>query len=398
MREFDYIICGAGAAGLSLAYYLVQAGLTDKRILLLDRSPKQGSDRTWCFWGLSAGPFEALVRHRWEQIGIYGERCALRLSLHPYRYYMLRAADFYSFMDHWLAQHPNIVRCYEEVTSLATQDDWAWVHTTAGSYGAEWVFNSIPFASPVVEPSHHYLLQHFLGWFIRAPQPCFDPQVATLMDFRVAQAPNGVRFVYVLPLDPRTALVEYTVFSASLLPREAYEQALRAYLSQQLALSTFEVEHEEFGVIPMTDALFPRSEGRVISIGIAGGDAKPSTGYTFQRIQRRAQRIAHALRCGESPSPLRTCRATRHSFYDSVLLNVLQLGRRGGERVFCELFARSPVVRLLRFLDEDSSLLEELQVMSSVHLPSFLAAALDVLRRRLRLWIAQQRCEERRGR
>ncbi len=395
MSHFDYIISGAGAAGLSLAYHFIQAGLEDKHILLLDRAPKQANDRTWCFWDVSPCAFDALIHHRWERVGVYGAQCALRASLHPYRYHMLRAADFYRFMDDWLARQPNITRRYEEVTGVGTLDGRGWVRTRADSYSADWVFNSIPLTPLVATPFHHHLLQHFLGWFIRAPRPCFDPQEATLMDFRLAQAATGARFVYVLPFDAQTALVEYTVFSAELLPQEAYAQALRAYLSQHLALHTFEIEHEEFGVIPMTDAPFPRSEGRVVHIGIAGGDAKPSTGYTFQRIQRRARQIARALRQGEPPLPDRSLRAARYGLYDSVLLNVLHLGRRRGDRVFCELFTRNPVARVLRFLDEDATLCEELQVMSSTHLPTFVAATLDVLSRRICARLAQQEGKKR---
>jgi lycopene beta-cyclase len=57
---YDYLITGAGAAGLSLAYHLNQSGLSDKRILLIDRAPKTSNDRTWCFWEVQPGSFEAV--------------------------------------------------------------------------------------------------------------------------------------------------------------------------------------------------------------------------------------------------------------------------------------------------------------------------------------------------
>ena len=43
--NFDYIIAGAGASGLNLAYALNQAGLTAKRILLIERAHKALNDR-----------------------------------------------------------------------------------------------------------------------------------------------------------------------------------------------------------------------------------------------------------------------------------------------------------------------------------------------------------------
>jgi lycopene beta-cyclase len=40
-----------------------------------------------------------------------------------------------------------------------------------------------------------------------------------------------MRFIYILPFSERRAMVEYTLFSADLLTRAEYEQALRDYLS-----------------------------------------------------------------------------------------------------------------------------------------------------------------------
>ena len=54
--------------------------------------------------------------------------------------------------------------------------------------------------------------------------------------------------------------------------------------------------------------------------------------------------------------------------------------------VFCtEVFnSRNPTSRVIRFLDEQSSLTEDLQIMSSMHLRPFIAATIDVLAMRLR--------------
>ncbi len=381
---YDYLITGAGAAGLSLAYHLNQAGLSDKRILLIDRAPKTGNDRTWCFWEDRPGSFEALVFRAWDCIGVYSPDFCARLDIRPYRYKMIRAVDFYRFMDDWLAEQPNIARVWAEVVSVETIGEHAVVRTKSGEvYRGAWAFNSIPLIKVTPQPAYHHLLQHFLGWVIRTTQPAFEPEVATLMDFRVEQS-GDTRFVYVLPFDAHTALVEYTVFSPALLTRDEYARPLAGYVNQQLGIADFEVQHEEFGVIPMTDAPFPsRSGARVYHIGTAGGDTKPSTGYTFRRIQRRTQRIAWSLRQSGAPPDDRQPTSARHALLDSTLLNVLSRGRLPGWRVFADLFARNPPQRVLRFLDEDTTLPEDLLIMSSVNLPAFLAATADVLRSRL---------------
>ncbi|MCS7057247.1 MAG: lycopene cyclase family protein [Thermoflexales bacterium] len=391
--RFDYIIVGAGAAGLSLVYRLNQVGLTDKRILLLDRAPKTTNDRTWCFWEVGEGTFEPIVFRRWEHLAFHGEGFSTVLRIAPYRYKMIRGADFYRFMAQWLDAQPNVVRAYAEVTAVESEDDGAIVRTRDGQvYRGAWAFNSLLLDPPARRPVYHNLLQHFLGWVIRTPERAFDPQVATLMDFRVDQA-EDTRFVYVLPFDAHTALVEYTVFSGALLARAEYAQQLQAYIHDCLRIADYETQHEEFGVIPMTDAPFPERRGaRVINIGTAGGCTKPSTGYTFQRIQRHTQRLAQALKATGRPEVAAPLLHRRYQLFDSALLNVLDTRRARGRQVFTELFARNPPQRVFRFLDEDTTPFEDVLVMSSVNIPVFMAATADAMRRRL-----SASCTARRG-
>ncbi|OYZ49418.1 MAG: hypothetical protein B7Y15_10370, partial [Bacteroidetes bacterium 24-39-8] len=67
--RYDYIITGAGCAGLSLLMRMMEdAFFADKQILLIDASPKQSNDRTWCFWENGAGLFESIVKHSWAKV------------------------------------------------------------------------------------------------------------------------------------------------------------------------------------------------------------------------------------------------------------------------------------------------------------------------------------------
>ncbi|GIW25518.1 lycopene cyclase family protein [Meiothermus sp.] len=380
-EPYDYIIAGAGAAGLSLAYHLVQAGLHDRSILLLDRAPKTTNDRTWCFWEVGEGPFEGVVYRKWNRVWFHGEGISRRLELAPYAYKMIRGLDFYRFMYRWIAEQPNIAVRYGEISRIEEREEGVEVRLNGQTFKGRWAFSSLYQPLPQ-DPRYHYLLQHFKGWVVRAAAPVFDTEAATFMDFRVAQQ-GAVRFGYVLPFDARTALVEYTLFSAELLPPEAYDAELRAYLGSVLGLDRYETLEAEFGIIPMTDAPFPRRPSpHVMNIGMAGGRTKASTGYTFQRIQAQSRRIAHALRqTGQPfyPEPA----FSRHAFMDSVLLNVLEKQRCSGKQVFSDLFRQNPPQRVLRFLDEETGWLEDLQIMASVEIPTFVRATLEVVGRRL---------------
>lgn len=372
-RHFDYIVAGAGAAGLSLLHYLEAYGLSDRRVLLLDRAPKTRNDRTWCFWEAQEGPFESIVFRRWGRLAFHAPGFSQLFDIAPYTYKMLRGLDFYRHMDERLARWPNLTRLYGELEAVGD----GFVRLEGQTYSAEWVFSSILTEPLTPRPPHHHLLQHFRGWVLEAPRPAFDPTVATFMDFRVEQG-GEVRFVYVLPFDERRALVEYTLFSAQLLSEAEYEAGLRAYLQEVVGLEGYRVLETEAGVIPMTDAPFPARLGeRTLCIGTAGGQTKASTGYTFQRIQRQCRQIAQSLAQGRAPAarPI----PARFAFYDSVLLNVFAKRRYPGARAFRDLFQRRPAHQVLKFLDESTTLLEELPILFSMNVPAFTLAALDVL-------------------
>lgn len=371
--SYDYIIAGAGAAGLSLAYRL---GSTDKRVLLIDRAPKTLNDRTWCFWEQGQGPFEPIVHRAWNHIWFHGEGISERFEISPYRYKMIRGIDFYRFMQDWLERQSNIELVYGEVLHISDGENRASIETNKGVFEGGYVFNSL-YRPPVLKPGDHHLLQHFKGWVIEVAEPTFDPRAATFMDFRIEQH-GEVRFVYVLPLDERRALVEYTLFSKDLLPETQYDDGLRDYLQRFLGLSEWKLLEVETGVIPMTDASFrQKASPHVMNIGMAGGRTKASTGFTFQRIQRQSTQIAHSLK--QSGHPFYPKIPThRFAWYDRVLLHILEENGAFGKFIFSDLFRRNPPQRVLKFLDEQTSLLEEARLTSSLDIPVFLRAAMAV--------------------
>jgi lycopene beta-cyclase len=208
------------------------------------------------------------------------------------------------------------------------------------------------------------------------------------MDFRVEQG-RYVRFIYVLPYDAHTAMIEDTFFSPAVLPQEVYDAGLRRYIREQLGVTSYAIHHVEYGVIPMTDAPFPiRPSPHVINIGTAGGMTKASTGYTFQRIQRQSRRIAAQLRATGQPFFVERG-VRRHALMDSVLLDVLNTGHEHTNDFFPQLFSRNSPQRVLRFLDEESTLMEDLALMATVNIPAFTAGTFRMVIRRARARFTQ---------
>jgi lycopene beta-cyclase len=375
MQDFDIIILGAGAAGLSLAHHLGLAGLGG-RVLVIERNQTRVNDRRWSFWESTDGPFETLVSRRWDHIQVFGHGFGQRFDINPNAYKMIRGADFYAHMDAYLERQPNITRVYGDVQRIEDETDGAKVWVDGQPYRGRWVFNSIVWSS-TPKPGYHHLLQHFKGYVLETKTPAFDPSVATFMDFRTPQH-GDTRFVYVLPTSPTRALVEYTVFSGSLLPDPDYDAGLRAYLNDILKLGDFTILETESGVIPMTDAPFElQPRPHVMNIGTAGGCTKPSTGYTFRHIQAQSARIVESLQQTGQPF-YAVPRWERHRWMDSVLLRVLATGREDGSHVFTRLFQTNPVHRVLEFLNENTTLADDIALMSTMNIPVFAASGLEI--------------------
>jgi len=79
--QYDYIIIGAGAAGLMLADTMGKdAFFAEKSILLLDKDTKETNDRTWCFWEKGAGLFENIIYKEWNHIFFAGKGFSKRYT------------------------------------------------------------------------------------------------------------------------------------------------------------------------------------------------------------------------------------------------------------------------------------------------------------------------------
>ncbi|MFG2290651.1 lycopene cyclase family protein [Streptomyces sp. NPDC048595] len=358
----EVVVVGGGAAGLSLAHWLTRTGTTSVTVVEAPDGPLRPAERTWCYWDDTPGEFEEAVVASWSRLRVLGaDGREVTAGTAPLRYRMLRSAPFEALVRSRLARYPQarILRATAQAVRTVAGGAEVRCVTPDGRVRllrGRFVFDSRPLRR--LPPARTTLLQHFRGWFVRTAGECFDPEVADLMDFRVPQPGHGLAFGYVLPLAPDRALVEYTEFSRAPLATAAYEAALRHYTGEVLRLGTLTVDAAEQGVIPMTDARFPRRIGpAVFRVGAAGGATRPATGYTFAAVQRQSRAIAAALRGGGDLAPRPHGR--RALAMDAVLLRALDTGRIDGPGFFTDLFRRIPTARLLRFLDGATTPWEE---------------------------------------
>ena len=205
--KFDYIIVGAGCAGLSLAYRLLKSSLHSKKVLLIDKTQKNTNDRTWCFWETGKDIFEPIVSNSWSKAEISGKDFTEIFDILPYEYKMIRSKDFYELVFSELEEIENFQVIYGDAL-IQIKNNHASVLLNGERYEAEWIFNSVQPADLKNEiTTTNFLLQHFRGWFISTEEGTFNTDEIKLMDFNTQQNKN-TRFFYVLPVSGSEALVE----------------------------------------------------------------------------------------------------------------------------------------------------------------------------------------------
>ncbi len=379
-ERYGYAILGAGCAGLSLCHYLLERGV-DAPILILDRKEAFADDRTWCFWDVEETPFSGRAVRRWSSWAVRaGGREVVHTSAR-YPYLCLTGADFYEEALGGISAHDNVtVRLGEDVRSCKELDDGVLVVTSAGSYLTGNVFDGrgLPPDSAALKKARGeatWISQQFLGLRLRARRPVFDPETCTLMDFSVDQS-RGLRFAYVLPFDEREALVENVYLTKTGAPPELHRAELSGYLRDRYGLSgeDYEVDGEEWGDIPMTARRFPRRIGaRLHAIGTLGGETRPSTGYTFLRVQRYCRALAASLTGADSdPEKIHPW---RYGPLDRVFLRLLRERPERCPGVYARMFAGTSPDPLVRFLTERSSPLDDARLIRALPKLQFLRLA-----------------------
>ncbi len=375
-NKYDYIIAGAGCAGYSLLYHLLQDPiLNKKKILVLDANFNKGNDRTWCFWEDQAGPFESIVCKKWSNIEVLKGTMHRSLPTAPFEYKMIQGIDFYQYVSDFAKDFDNVEWVASKILSIdSINDSSARVNWEGGSANAEFVFSSIN-----GERIQSKLWQHFKGIVVEFDNAVFDDTVARLMDFNVPQM-DATAFMYLLPLTDKKALAEYTLFSPTILASAEYDHVLDAYMEEHYYGQAYQIQHSEMGAIPMTSKKLTSNDGAVVSIGTMGDAVKASTGYAFQFIQKQTQQIVSQLKLNQALNP--AVHHTRHQFYDAVLLYILQHQKMAGDEIFARIFKNNTAATVFKFLSNTSTLLDDIKIMTSLPTQIFLPAAIKVLFRR----------------
>ena len=371
--SFDYIICGGGASGLLLAKEMIcDPYFKEKTFLLIEKNQKQSNDRTWCFWESGQSEFESVTHHQWDNARFKSNDVTLNFSLDPFQYKMLRSGDFYEQIHEKLNKSEQISSLQGTVLKIDTTANPSCVHTDQGVFNSDVIFSSILDPTELLRQKRYPVLQqHFIGWFVKTEQPCFEPDRITFMDFDIPQK-GETRFLYVLPFNSNEALVEYTLFSKTLLEDKEYEAGIASYL-KEINAGSYTILEKEKGSIPMSCYRFAKKNtNQLFHIGTAGGWTKASTGFTFYKTLQKTKKLVAYLKTNKPLSSFE--KRNRFWYYDLLFLDVLYHYNGLGSKLFSSMFQNIKPKLVFRFLDEKSTLWEEFKIMSSFPVYLFVKA------------------------
>lgn len=369
--EFDLVILGGGCAGLSLASRLAQAGQDCPRCLVIESRAQYLNDRTWCFFADARTRAQHLVQHAWPAVALScgAERVEVACPATPYQ--MIEAQAFYADALEQIQRNSQMTLLMDcEVMAAAQNESLSWnITTTQGVFQTPCVVDTRPVAQPKFVGPH--LWQSFFGQVLCVDRDLFNSSCVELMQFD-EDTEYGVSFTYILPFDARSALIETTVFHQKPVTEIALRARLQLRLDTLIGGEAFNVLRHEYAVLPMGVIQKPKVLRRgMVQAGLTAGAARPSSGYAFQRIQCWAVVCAEAILTGK-PAVAQGDDSWLARSMDSLFLRVLRESPKQGPAMFMRMFSSMKVARIVRFMNDQATLLDRLALIKSMPLVTFL--------------------------
>lgn len=361
--DHDLILVGGGLAAGLIAWRLV-LDRPDVRVAVVERDGRIGGKHTWSFFDGDVSDadrtwLEPATAHRWGGgYEIYFPGLSRSLAT-PYN--SLTSKGLHDAVAPLLGDRLMAGEAMEVTPDRVVLADGR-VLTAPGVIDAR---------GPTATPHLDLGWQVFVGRTVRLTEP-HGLTRPTIMDATVVQG-DAYRFVYLLPFDATTVLVEDTYYvDRPTLDRPLLNRRIDAYIRSRGWTVETVVDAEE-GVLPIAlggdiDAFW--AEGSPVArVGLAGALFHPTTGYSLPDAVATAQLIARSSDL--SSAALRTLVEGRskalwadRAFYrllDRMLFRAAEPGDRW--KVLRRFYGLSePLVR--RFYSGNSTLLDKARILA----------------------------------
>lgn len=272
-----YILGGGLAGCMALAALKWKWPELDVKVLEKSPSPSQG-EHTWCFHDGDVEPgtwawLTPLISKTWNQYDVRFPRHRRTLSS---RYHSIRGHEFHAKVR---SAFPDAFLKIDEAISLD-----ALLHAAKTNSESSLVIRATgwPNSTKLKQP-REFGWQKFVGLDLRLSEP-HGLRGPILKDATIEQL-DGYRFMYTLPWDERTVLVEDTYYSNT---KDLDLENVRRRILEYARLQGWKIEliqREEVGALPLEmSPNATRDAAGELSIGAASGLAHPVTGYTTSSL------------------------------------------------------------------------------------------------------------------
>lgn len=366
----DGIILGAGCAGLALAREIARTGKA-LRIAVIEPRRVYEEDRTWCFWTRDRNDLSPDPAAEWGNWAFSVAGGVRKIhTARTWRYVLMRSADYYDHALRAISRCPDIgLHLGTSAGGIVIENAVCRVEAGDQSLRSRWVVDTRPPGEERCRAAP--FTQAFCGLELETDVDVFDRSMAVLMgDMRMTR--DGFTFDYVLPLSPRRALFEHTVFARASPSAAALTEACRTRVGALYGTS-IRCLREELGWIPMGLPLAPDEAGPIIRAGVNGGAVRASSGYAFGRIQRWARDSAMTLARGGMPRPINKDRPLT-GFMDRVFLRAMAQHEDRTPDYFLMIARALSGDHFARFMSDEATFLDWLRVVAALPKTDFLAA------------------------
>jgi lycopene beta-cyclase len=284
---FDLILVGGGLSAALLAWRLA-LDRPEARVGVIERDGRLGGHHTWSFFDGDMPDEDRqwlapATAHRWaEGYDVYFPGLSRRLET-PYN--SLTSEALHKAVAPLLGERLIAGEAVEIRADQVTLADGR-VLKAAGVIDAR---------GPTSATSLDLGWQVFVGRTLRLAEP-HGLTRPTIMDATVWQG-EAYRFVYLLPFDERTVMVEDTYYAdGPELERTAIGLRIEAY-ARSRGWTIEEVLAEEEGILPIAlggdiEAFWAEGEAGVARVGLAAALFHPTTGYSLPDAVGMARSIA----------------------------------------------------------------------------------------------------------
>ncbi|QBX37812.1 lycopene beta-cyclase CrtY [Brevundimonas sp. S30B] len=371
----DLLLIGGGLANGLLAWRLSQLR-PDLDVHIVEAGDRLGGVHTWSFFEQDLTPSQRdwiapLITHRWPEYSVRFPALRRRLST---GYCSVTSDRFAGVVSAALPGRVTLCAQAIEVSpSHAVLADRRVLRARAVIDGR----------GPAATPDLALGFQKFVGLEVRLAAP-HGLDAPIIMDACVDQA-GGYRFLYTLPFEERTLLIEDTRYTdGAELDRDVFRQGVLDYAAQQ-GWMIEAILREEDGVLPVAldgdIAAHLKRFGPVALSGLRAGLFHPTTGYSLPDAVRLADHLAQELRVDDVADDIRrrACDVWAERGFYRLLNRMLFRAARPEERYrVLERFYRLPQPLIERFYAAESTLGDKARILSGKP-PVPLGAALNCL-------------------